>query len=111
MKVGLLDFDTVPNAPTSKFLTKEEMKLIDPNWIWNRKSFIFKHNVPLSVDRKIADFLVKKYESVKYQNKKEDLNNLSYNNLKKMAKNKGVPHKDTFVTKEKLIKMIEIVDV
>ena len=26
MKIGLLDNETVPNAPTSKFLTKEEIQ-------------------------------------------------------------------------------------
>ena len=110
MKVGVLDLETVPNAPTSKFLTKQEMQSIDSGWIWNRNSFIFKHNIPLMVDRKMADVLVKKYESVKYQDKKEDLSNIAYNDLKKMAKNKGVPYKDTFVKKDVLIRIIEDLD-
>tara|TARA_R100000664_G_scaffold2996_1_gene7044 strand:+ start:11883 stop:12218 length:336 start_codon:yes stop_codon:yes gene_type:complete len=110
MKVGLLDLETVPHAPTSKFLTKEEMQKIDSEWIWNRQSFIFKHNIPLMVERKMADVLVKKYESVKYHDKKEDLSKMAYNDLKKLAKAKGMSHKDTFVKKELLIQAIEKLD-
>ena len=49
MKVGLLDLETVPHAPTSKFLTKKEMQEIDSEWIWNRQSFIFKHNISITI--------------------------------------------------------------
>ena len=110
MKVGLLDLETVPHAPTSKFLTKKEMQSVDSEWMWNRNNFIFKHNIPLMVDRKMADVLGEKYESVKYHDKKEDLGKIAYNDLKKMAKTKGVPYKDTFVKKDVLIQMIEDLD-
>ena len=99
MKIGLLDNETVPNAPTSKFLTKEEIQKFDTEWIWNRQSFIFKHKIPLMVERKAAEVLVNKYDSVQAK----------YNDLKKIATSKGIPYKETFIKKEELIeKIIEL---
>ena len=111
MKVGLLDLETVPHAPTSKFLTKEEMRKIDSEWLWNRQSFIFKHKIPLMVERKQADMLVDKYNSVQYHDKKEDLRKMKYNDLKRMGRTKGMSNQDTFVKKELLIQAIEELDV
>jgi|TARA_R110000823_G_scaffold292314_3_gene411124 hypothetical protein len=109
MKIGLLDNETVPNAPTSKFLTKEEIQKFDTEWIWNRQSFIFKHKIPLMVERKAAEVLVNKYDSVQYYEKADDYSKAKYNDLKKIATSKGIPYKETFIKKEELIeKIIEL---
>ena len=109
MKIGILDRETVPNAPTSKFLTKDEIQKFDSEWIWNRQSFIFKHKIPLMVERKAAEVLVNKYESVHFYDKKDDYSKIKYNDLKRLAKSKGVPYKETFIKKELLIeKIIEL---
>jgi len=110
MKVALLDLETVPHAPTSKFITKQEMQKIDSEWIWNRQSFIFKHNIPLMVERKMADIHVDKYISVKYYDKKDDLRKMKYNDLKRMGRAKGMSNLDTFIKKELLIDAIEVLD-
>ena len=107
MRVGIIDKETVPHAPTSRFLTKEEMNELDNGWIWNRNNFIFKYNIPLMVERNIAEALIKKYDPVEFYDKKEDLRRMKYNKLKAMARKKGYDHKSTFVNKEKLISMID----
>tara|TARA_R110000787_G_scaffold140443_1_gene253998 strand:+ start:116 stop:451 length:336 start_codon:yes stop_codon:yes gene_type:complete len=109
VKIGILDKETVPNAPTSKFLTKAEIQKFDSEWIRNRQSFIFKHKIPLMVERSAAEVLVSKYESVCYYDKKDDYSKIKYNKLKKLAKSKGLSYKETLVTKEVLIeKIIEL---
>ena len=106
-QVEIIDDDAVKYAPSSKFLTDVEMKSIDPNWIWHRKSFIFKYKIPHIVDSNIAKMMVDKYPTVIYVDRKQDLNNVKYQKLKKMAANKGIPWADTFVKKDELIKMID----
>ena len=106
-QVEIIDEDAQINAPSSKFLTKEEMISADPNWIWQRNSFIFKYKIPHIVDSNIAKLMVDKYESVKYVNKKQDLSNVKYQKLKKIAADKGIPWSDTFVKKDELIRMID----
>ena len=108
-QVGIIDDEAVQYAPSSKFLTKEEMQTIDPNWIWNRKSFIFKYQIPLVVDKNIAEAMIKKYDSVQYLDKKDDLKKVKYQKLKKMATSKGIPWKETFVPKDELIRLIDSV--
>jgi hypothetical protein len=110
MEVGLIDNQTMPNAPTSRFLTKEEMFDIDRDWIWHRKSFIFKHQIPLVVDRKVADVLVGKYDSINFYDRKDNLRAMKYLDLKKMAKSKGLSHKETMVNRELLIDAIDKVN-
>ena len=106
-EVEIIDEEAQINAPSSKFLTKEEMISVDPNWIWHRKSFIFKYKIPHIVDNNIAKLMVNRYPSVKYVDKKQDLSNVKYQKLKKIASDKGIPWSDTFVKKEELIKMID----
>ena len=110
MQVGLIDRQTVQNAPTSRFLTKEEMKNIDSNWIWHRKSFIFKHEIPLNVDLKVANALVDKYDSVVFYDRKDNLRKMKYNDLRKMGKTLGLTHKETMVKRELLIDAIDRVN-
>ena len=62
------------------------------------------------VDRDVAKVLVDKYESVEFHNKSDDYNKIAYNKLKKVATDKGVPYKETFVKKEALIDKIEELD-
>jgi hypothetical protein len=107
MKIGIIDTDTVQHAPTSKFLNKEEMQKLDAEWIYNRKSFIFKHRIPLLVERDIANAMVKKYNTVEYIDKKEDLSKVKYQKLKQLAVKRGMSYNDTFIKKEELIKAID----
>ena len=106
-QVEIIDDDAVKYAPSSKFLTDVEMKSIYPNWIWHRKSFIFKYKIPHIVDSNIAKMMVDKYPTVNYVDRKQDLNKVKYHKLKKMAASKGIPWADTFVKKDELIKMID----
>ena len=108
-QVEIIDNEAIRNAPSSKFLTKEEMIALDPNWIWNRKSFIFKYKIPLLVDKNIAEALIKKYDFVEYLNKKNDLKKVKYQKLKKMATQKGIPWNETFVPRDELIRLIDSV--
>jgi hypothetical protein len=105
-QVEIIDEDAVQYAPSSKFLSKEEMITVNPNWIWHRKSFIFKHKIPHIVDSNIAKMMVDKYPTVIYVDTKQDLINVKYQKLKKMAANKGIPWANTFVKKDELIRMI-----
>jgi|TARA_R110002020_G_scaffold135068_1_gene301675 hypothetical protein len=109
IQVEIIDNEAIRNAPSSKFLTKEEMVALDPNWIWNRKSFIFKYKIPLVVDKNIAEALIKKYDFVEYLNKKNDLKKVKYQKLKKMATQKGIPWNETFVPRDELIRLIDSV--
>lgn len=109
IQVEIIDNEAIRNAPSSKFLTKEEMVALDPNWIWNRKSFIFKYKIPLLVDKNIAEALIKKYDFVEYLNKKNDLKKVKYQKLKKMATQKGIPWNETFVPRDELIRLIDSV--
>jgi len=106
-QVEIIDEDAVQYAPSSKFLSKEEMITVNPNWIWHRKSFIFKHKIPHIVDSNIAKMMVDKYPTVIYVDTKQDLKNVKYQKLKKMAANKGIPWSETFVKKDELIRMID----
>ena len=105
-QVGIIDDEAVKYAPSSKFLTKEEMQTIDPKWIWNRKSFIFKYQIPLYVDENVAEAVVNKYQSVRYEKIEHRYENVNYNDLKKVAVDKGIPWGKTFVKREELITMI-----
>ena len=105
-EVTIIDEDSIPHAPSSKFLTREEMKKLDPDWIWSRKSFIFKYGKPLIVDHNIALALTQKYETVNFEHKEQELMDMQYQQLKKLAVEKGIKWNDTFVSKEKLAQMI-----
>jgi hypothetical protein len=50
--------------------------------------------------------MVDKYPTVIYVDTKQDLINVKYQKLKKMAANKGIPWANTFVKKDELIRMI-----
>lgn len=108
-QVEIVDNEAIRNAPSSKFLTKEEMILLDPNWIWNRKSFIFKYQIPLLIDKNIAEAMINKYDSVEYLDKKNNLKKVKYQKLKKMATQKGIPWNKTFVPRDELIRLIDSV--
>ena len=108
-QVEIIDNEAIRNAPSSKFLTKEEMIALDPNWIWNRKSFIFKYQIPLLVDKNIAESMINKYDSVEYLDKKNNLKKVKYQKLKKMATQKGIPWNETFVPRDELIRLIDSV--
>ena len=61
----LMDNDTVPHAPTSKFISKDEYHDVYPEDGHQRRlSYIFKHKIPLQISAKEGAVLVCKYPSV-----------------------------------------------
>jgi len=112
---GVIDIEAMPNCPTSKFLTKEEVMEIDPNWNQNRINFIFKYNIPITVSIPMAKILVNKYSSLQYKDGDEEVQTTeeeyyeeyTYNELKKLAVKSGMPYKETFVKRDALIMKIK----
>ena len=61
----LIDNDTEPHAPTSKFIGRKEFKDIYPETEhMKRLNYIFKHQIPLQVSSKEGAVLVCKYPSI-----------------------------------------------
>tara|TARA_Y100000310_G_C20625356_1_gene785553 strand:- start:1238 stop:1606 length:369 start_codon:yes stop_codon:yes gene_type:complete len=114
--IGVIDIEAMPHCPTSKFLTKEEIVKFDPGWNQNRMNFIFKHEVPVSVDDNIAMTLTSKYPSLELigvdgkkvlESDKYDFDDYTYLDLKKLAMENDIPSKETFVKREALIEKIK----
>ena len=115
--IGIIDIEAIPNCPTSKFLTKEEISKFKPDWNQHRMNFIFKHEIPVNVEDEIAMTLTKKYPSLelvgvsgeKASNVDEHkFDDHTYLELKKIAIKNGIPPNKTFVKREELIKKIKI---
>ena len=119
----LRDTATQVNCPTSRFLTKEELKEGSNSTHPSRMNFIFRHGVPLSVRDDHAKVLMGKYPTVvpfaqsKVEKKvKEDpeeekvLNGLgekTYKELQNIGREKGFSMKEVMVKKDVLIKMLK----
>ena len=112
--VQIIDSQTEPGCPTSYFLTRKEIADISPNFLGHRVNFLFKHKIPLSVESGYGKLLVGKYECLKYDGVVEklevQLDSLDYQALKKLAFEKGVAWKDTYVSKPDLIEKIKELD-
>tara|TARA_R100000808_G_C2151207_1_gene160161 strand:- start:3672 stop:4019 length:348 start_codon:yes stop_codon:yes gene_type:complete len=112
--VQIIDSSAEQGCPTSYFLTQSEIADIKPNYPQHRVNFIFKHKIPLSVESGYGKLLVDKYESLEYDGLAEkvelQLDSLDYHTLKKLAFEKGVAWKDTYVSKTDLIQKIEELD-
>ena len=112
--VGIIDREASMGCPTSKFLNKKEIKTFDPAWNRWRMNFIFKCNIPLYVTDQVASLLVNKYDSVEFKDGDEEMqvtveeyyDEYSYIELKKLAVKNGIPYKETFVKRDKLIDLI-----
>ena len=107
----IIDIDAVMNAPSSKFLKKEEFKHLygqEHEHLPHRKNYIFKHKIPLNVNDEIGYILLKKYPRLKRADgvSPGKYTRKSYTDLKKIAMSLGYAYKDTMIKKEDLRKMV-----
>ena len=100
MNVQIIDSFAELGCKTSRFLTKEEILPVKPDYPQHRMNFIFKHKIPLEVESGIGKLLVDKYDTITYEKTEESLDDISYTDLKEIAVKKGInPH---FVKKDDL---------
>ena len=115
----LIDNETVPHAPTSKFIGRKEFKDIYPETEhMKRLNYIFKHQIPLQVSSKEGAVLVCKYPSiVECTEWGEEINELmdmtskikamTWSDLKSFAvKDCGIPFKETTIKRVALENLI-----
>jgi len=115
----IIDNDTIPHAPTSKFISKGEYVEVYPSEDHQRRlSYIFKHKIPLQVSAKEGAVLVCKYQSVvECTEWGEEINELmdttnkikamTWSDLKSFAvKDCGIPFKETTIKREALENLI-----
>ena len=115
----LIDNETVPHAPTSKFIGRKEFKDIYPETEhMKRLNYIFKHQIPLQVSSKEGAVLVCKYPSiVECTEWGEEINELmdmtskikamAWSDLKSFAvKDCGIPFKETTIKRVALENLI-----
>ena len=107
----IIDIDAVMNAPSSKFLKKEEFSHLYNNThehLPHRKNFIFKHNIPLKVDDDVGDLLLRKYPRLERADgvKPGKYTKTKYVRLKKKAMSLGFTYQEVNIKKEELIKLI-----
>ena len=115
----LIDNETVPHAPTSKFIGRKEFKDIYPETEhMKRLNYIFKHQIPLQVSSKEGAVLVCKYPSiVECTEWGEEINELmdmtskikamTWSDLKSFAvKECGIPFKETTIKRVALENLI-----
>jgi len=137
MNINIIDRDTMPGCPTSRFLRKEEIASHNPDsaLMQSRINFIFRHEIPLPVDKEYAAILIEKYPSIeRWMEEKippdpqeidpfpgeeleeipmtfKQLIEIQYTELKKIAVKKGIPFKETCIKRELLAKKVkEIMD-
>jgi len=110
----LKDTGTQPNCPTSRFLTKEDLKKETDSTHPTRMNFIFRHGVPLSLRDDHAKVLMKKYptvipfdQGVKQKKKEVSYGNISYKELQKLAREKGYTFKETMVKRDVLLELLK----
>ena len=114
--MDIVDRDTLPGCPTSKFLKKEEFSRYFPDaeHLPRRKNFLFKHKIPLRVDDEYGNLLLEKYPSLELFKdprivaQTDELNNMGYLDLKKLGVQYGMAWKETMVKKDVLIAKIRI---
>ena len=137
MNVNIVDKDTLPGCPTSRFLKKEEIVSHNPDsgLMQSRVNFLFKHKIPLAVDKGYATILIDKYPSIERWAEEiippdpkeidpfpgeelkevpmtlQQLNEMPYTELKKLDVKKGMLFKDTCIKREELSRKVkEIID-
>jgi|TARA_Y100000310_G_C20436793_1_gene694109 hypothetical protein len=98
-----IDKHAEPNSPTSRFLLNKEFSGVVDNR-QNRLNFIFRHEIPLTIDRKVGELLTQKYPSIEAMG--DGLDEMLYLDLKRLAIKRGINVNDTFVKKVILIDMI-----
>ena len=101
MNVQIIDSFAELGCKTSRFLTKEEILPVKPDYPQHRMNFIFKHEIPLEVEPGIGKLLVDKFDEVDYVQKEKSYEEMEYTKLKEIAIEKGV--NAHFVKKDVLI--------
>ena len=104
MQIDIIDHFAEEGCKTSRFLTKEELGSLKPDFPQSRMNFIFKHKIPLSVETGIGELLVDKFNEVDYFKKENSYENMDYTDLKKIAIEKGITAH--FVKKADLIEKL-----
>ena len=112
--MDVIDNETMPGCPTSKFLKKEEFAKFFPGQehLPRRKNFLFKHKVPLRVNDEYGSLLLEKYPSLecfkdpRIRAQKDELNEMGYIELKKLGIQYGMTARETMIKKDALIDMI-----
>ena len=115
----IIDNDTIPHAPTSKFISKDEYVDVYPDEDHQKRlSYIFKHKIPLQVSAKEGAVLVCKYPAVvECTEWREEINELmdttnkikamTWKDLKSFAvKDCGIPFKETTIKRDALESLI-----
>ena len=115
----IVDNETVPHAPTSKFIGRKEFNDIYPDTEHvKRLNYIFKHRIPLQVSAKEGSVLVCKYQSVvecnewgeeinEMMNETLKIKEMPWGELKSYAvKDCGIPFKETTVKRDALEALI-----
>ena len=115
----IIDNDTIPHAPTSKFIDQKEFKEVYPETEHvKRLNYIFKYKIPLQISAKEGAVLVCKYQSVvECTEWGEEINELmeTTNKIKAMAwgdlksfavKDCGIPFKETTIKRNALESLI-----
>ena len=115
----IIDNDTIPHAPTSKFKDQKEFKEVYPETEHvKRLNYIFKYKIPLQISAKEGAVLVCKYPSVvECTEWGEEINELmeTTNKIKAMAwgdlksfavKDCGIPFKETTIKRNALESLI-----
>ena len=115
----IVDNETIPHAPTSKFIGKKEFNEIYPDTEHvKRLNYIFKHRIPLQVAPKEGAVLVCKYLSVvecsesgeeinEMMNETLKIKEMSWHEIKSYAvKECDIPFKETTVKRDELEELI-----
>ena len=115
----IIDNETVPHAPTSKFISRGEYVEVYPDEDHQKRlSYIFKHKIPLQVSAKEGAVLVCKYPAVvECTEWGEEINELmdttnkikamTWSDLKSFAvKDCGIPFKETTIKRDALENLI-----
>ena len=115
----IVDNETIPHAPTSKFIDHKEFKEVYPESEHvKRLNYIFKHKIPLQVSAKEGAVLVCKYPSIvectewgEEINEMMDTTNkikaMAWHDLKSFAvKDCGIPFKETTIKRDALENLI-----
>ena len=104
MNVQIIDSFAELGCKTSRFLTREEISPVKPDYPQHRMNFIFKHNIPLSVETGIGKLLVDKFDEVNYHGESDSYEDMDYTELKEIAKEKGI--KAHFVKRDDLVQKL-----
>jgi|TARA_R100000501_G_C2577309_1_gene81885 hypothetical protein len=124
----LIDREAIPNAPSSKFLSRDEVVKLFPGIMPKKMNFIFRYDIPMEVGDNVGEKLIDKYpnalevdgkiEKMKDEpelkiepvgvdkRKPDELDRMKYQALKSLAVQYGIPSRRTFVKKPELIALI-----